>query len=118
MAAITNFPPTGEKLRTVAAGREHGLALTESGKVYSWGNNTNGQLGRTTSGTTNRTPGQIPAASFNNKKITGIAAGSYHSLAIDEDGKVYGWGLQNNGRVGNGSTSGNRTTPAQLTGFP
>ncbi|HOI91526.1 MAG TPA: hypothetical protein PLK28_13575 [Candidatus Rifleibacterium sp.] len=118
MAPITSFPPTGEKLRTIAAGREHGLALTESGKVYSWGNNTNGQLGRTTSGTTNRTPGQIPATSFNNKKITGIAAGSYHSLAIDEDGKVYGWGLQNNGRVGNGSTSGNRTTPAQLTGFP
>lgn len=115
MAAIANFPPTGEKLRTIAAGREHGLALTESGKVYSWGNNTNGQLGRTTTDTTRKTPGQIAASSFNNKKVMGIAAGAFHSLAIDEDGKVYSWGLNSNGRLGR---SGSNTTPGLVTGFP
>lgn len=116
MAPIPNFPPSGERIRTIAAGREHALALTESGKVYSWGRNNNGQLG--SNNTTDRwSPAQI-THTIGSIKINGIVAGAYHSLAIDEEGRVYGWGLQSNGRVGNGSTSGNRTTPVQLTGFP
>lgn len=115
MAPIANFPPTGEKIRTIVAGREHALALTESGKVYSWGNNTNGQLGRTTTDTTRMSPGQIAASSFNSRKVMGIAAGSFHSLAIDEDGKVYTWGLSSNGRLGR---SGSNTAPGVVAGFP
>ena len=36
----------GERLRGVAAGRTHSLALTSGGRVLSWGNNAYGQCGR------------------------------------------------------------------------
>ncbi len=116
MAPVANFPAGNEKIRTVCAGREHALALTESGKVYAWGRNNNGQLGL--NNTTDRSsPVQI-TSTIGSAIITGIAAGSYHSLAIDSEGNVYSWGLQTNGRVGNGLTSGNRLTPVKITGFP
>jgi alpha-tubulin suppressor-like RCC1 family protein len=33
------------KVKAIAAGMEHSLALTESGEVYAWGWNDDGQLG-------------------------------------------------------------------------
>jgi hypothetical protein len=36
----------GVRVRSVAAGRCHSLALTWNGRVYSWGENGNGQLGQ------------------------------------------------------------------------
>jgi alpha-tubulin suppressor-like RCC1 family protein len=39
-----------------------------------------------------------------------ISAGDYHTLAIDVDGKLWAWGANYNGELGNGTTI-NRTTP-------
>ncbi|MFZ2960088.1 MAG: hypothetical protein WA705_24670 [Candidatus Ozemobacteraceae bacterium] len=119
MTPIENFPPSGEKIRGICAGSEHALALTASGKVYSWGHNDFGQLGVGATTTTFLTsPYQVKGA-LQNKTITGIAAGDDHSLAIDSDGYVYSWGLRTDGRVGDGSSSGNQTAPYKLTsGFP
>jgi alpha-tubulin suppressor-like RCC1 family protein len=36
-----------EKIVQVACGKKHTVALTSDGKVYSWGSNESGQLGRT-----------------------------------------------------------------------
>ena len=35
-----------QKVINVAAGSQHSLALTEAGEVFSWGDNSYGQLGR------------------------------------------------------------------------
>ena len=35
-----------QKVINVAAGSQHSLALTEAGEVFSWGDNSCGQLGR------------------------------------------------------------------------
>ena len=35
-----------QKVISVAAGSQHSLALTEAGEVFSWGDNSCGQLGR------------------------------------------------------------------------
>lgn len=37
--------------------------------------------------------------------ITMVAAGSSHTLALSEDGKVWGWGFNTAGAVGNGTTT-------------
>ena len=42
-----------------------------------------------------------------------VAAGSAHSLAI-KGGKLYSWGNPSNGRLGNGTTSPDVTSPAQI----
>ncbi|KAF9968453.1 hypothetical protein BGZ73_009259 [Actinomortierella ambigua] len=83
----------------IATGTDHVLALTSTGLVYSWGNGQQGQLGRRI----------IPRRMLNGlspEKVDGIkdkirvGAGSYHSFAIDKDGKSYGWGLNNYGQAG------------------
>ena len=37
----------GEQIRQISVGKEHCLALTSSGFVYAWGDNTKHQLGLT-----------------------------------------------------------------------
>ena len=37
------------------------------------------------------------------ENIVSITAGSYHTLAIDEDGDLWSWGYNEYGQIGNGS---------------
>ena len=41
---------------------------------------------------------------LNDKKIVQISAGYYHSVATDEEGKVYTWGSNGSYQLGNGTT--------------
>jgi alpha-tubulin suppressor-like RCC1 family protein len=63
----------------VAAGREHLFIIGQDGYLYSYGDNTYGQLSRTTSTDTDlRTITKIEAAGSG---WTNVACGSYHTLA-------------------------------------
>lgn len=95
----------------VAAGRFHSLALKNDGTVWSWGNNSFGQLGD--GSTANRaSPVQIPGLTG----ITAISAGEYHSLARKSDGTVYSWGSNSVGQLGDGTTT-SRLSPVVVTGL-
>lgn len=43
-----------------------------------------------------------PVSIIKDKNIIEIAAGAAHSLALDENGRVYGWGHGNYGQLGLG----------------
>jgi alpha-tubulin suppressor-like RCC1 family protein len=45
--------------------------------------------------------------------VTSVSSGGQHSLALKADGTVWGWGLNKNGQLGDGSNS-NRNTPVQV----
>ena len=71
----------------VCGGNRHILAITKSGKVYSWGYNGNGELGHDTcSPSTNPAPTII--AKLNQYQVKQVACGSSHSIALTRDGKV------------------------------
>ncbi|PTQ87917.1 RCC1 domain-containing protein [Agitococcus lubricus] len=84
----------------VAVGSEHVLALRKDGTVWSWGDNKKGQLGYKEEGipygkepnirfsAQQLTPKQVPEL----KDVVSIAAGSSFSLALDKEGRVWGWG--------------------------
>ena len=82
------------------------LAITESGKLYGWGNNTNGQLGKeikTGDGveeTANyyATPSEIALPT--QAAAVMVDAGAKHSLALTDDGAVYAWGQSYYGQLG------------------
>ena len=80
------------------------MALDADGNVYTWGYNTNGQLGNGTSDSTNyaSNPARLPNQSF---QATQISAGSWNALAIDTDGNTWTWGYNGYGQLGDGSTS-------------
>ncbi|KAK0179955.1 hypothetical protein PV327_005649 [Microctonus hyperodae] len=89
----------------------HVLALTGKGEVYSWGHNGYCELGN---GSSNQcsTPTKV-ATSFEDKIIIAVACGSHHSLALTEDGEVYGWGQNTCGQVGSGIST-NQNTPRKI----
>ena len=83
--------------------------LTSDGKVFAWGENSSGQLGN---GTTNdsTTPVAVDMrGALSGKTVTAIAAGSYHTLVLTSDGKVFAWGYNGWGQLGDGTTT-HRTT--------
>ena len=107
-------PIAGKKIVKIAAGQGHSLALTDDGMVYAWGRNDTGQLGNNAT-----TDAMLPVAvtvtgtPMSNKTIVEIASGARHSLAIDSSGKVYAWGRNGSGQLGNNSTV-NALTPVAV----
>lgn len=77
---------------------DHSLVLS-NGKIYAWGYNRNGQVGKTSDNGSGVKPSKI-ALPMN--RCTMAAAGSYHSAAIC-DGKLYTWGNNEHGQLGNGT---------------
>jgi hypothetical protein len=83
----------------ISCGLRHCMALTKSGRVYSWGSNECGQLGVESLEDFN-TPQIIQ---LNDVMITKISCGSFHSLLLSNDGVVYSFGYNNCGQIGNGN---------------
>ncbi|WP_176694630.1 RCC1 domain-containing protein [Bifidobacterium polysaccharolyticum] len=108
-------PPTGVSFTQTSAGLGFALALGSDGNLYSWGDNTNGQLGRTpTSTTPANQPGKVtmPAGV---RQFTQISAGYAHSLALGSDGNLYSWGGNTYGQLGR--TISDTTPAASLPGI-
>jgi len=83
--------------------------------AFSWGNNSYGQLGDSTT-TQRNTP--VPVSILSNS-VTSVAAGGYQgqglSLAL-QGGQVFAWGSNSNGQLGNGSTT-DSSTPTPVSGL-
>lgn len=82
----------GQRVRSVAAGLAHCLLCTTESRVFAAGCNTEGQLG--TGDFVNRSEfvavhegSQTPKC-----RASSVAAGGWHSLAVDPDGGVWTWG--------------------------
>uniref|UniRef100_A0AAZ3RB91 BTB domain-containing protein n=1 Tax=Oncorhynchus tshawytscha TaxID=74940 RepID=A0AAZ3RB91_ONCTS len=103
----------GKKVVSLSYGSgPHVLLAAEGGELFAWGHNGYSQLGN---GTTNQGVSPIlVSTNLQNKKITQVACGSHHSLALTHDGEVFAWGYNNCGQVGSGATA-NQPTPRRVT---
>jgi alpha-tubulin suppressor-like RCC1 family protein len=107
----------------IAAGDNHSLAWTSDGKLYSWGRNSNGQLGLGDQ-TDRRSAVQVTFTGNPTPSVTHASAGTLHSLAVTSDTTAWGFGFNSSGRLGDG-TQTQRTSPvhvldgagATITGF-
>jgi alpha-tubulin suppressor-like RCC1 family protein len=96
----------------VSAGKGQSLALLGSGEVRAWGANLYGQLGDGSSFGPEVCPGacsKTPVAVSGLSEVTSISAGSFHGLALLKNGTVMGWGRNEKGQLGDGTTSGPET---------
>ncbi|KAI9114673.1 hypothetical protein K1719_014371 [Acacia pycnantha] len=87
-------------IAAVCCGGFFTMALTEEGRLWNWGANSNYELGR---GDTIGGWKPKPIPSLENVKIVQTASGGYHSLALTDDGKVLSWGHGRHGQLGHGS---------------
>lgn len=94
----------GQSILTIAAGSNHSVALSRLGIVFTWGNNDCGQLAR---GDTVSVDQPVYIEDFGTplagKSIVAVAAGDQHTLALSADGRVFAWGMNANGQLGNGA---------------
>jgi alpha-tubulin suppressor-like RCC1 family protein len=96
----------------IAAGIPFSMALTPTGKVLTWGQAGEGELGD--GSTENRAlPGEVPGLSH----VVGIGAGPYHALAVDENGAVWAWGDNTYGQIGNGNSGVIEPLPVAVGGL-
>lgn len=99
----TNSAIAGLHFTAVAVGEYHSLALSTSGRVYSWGKNFYGQLG---TGDISDQKFPVPATIsgvLSNKTIVAISAGLSFSLALADTGELFGWGDNQYGQLGDGT---------------
>ncbi|MBF0487186.1 MAG: hypothetical protein HQK98_03410 [Nitrospirae bacterium] len=102
--------PTG--VTAIAGGGAHTIALNSVGSVKAWGYNAYGQLGNNST-TDSHVPVQVNSLTTG---VTAIAAGKYHSMALNSAGSVKAWGQNKYGQLGD-STTTERHTPVQVSGL-
>ncbi len=98
--------PAGTKVRSVAAGLQHTLVLTSTGRVLGWGDDSLGQLGNGTfTSSMKAVRAKLPAG----VKVTALVAGKYFSMALTSKHNIMTWGSNDSGELGNGTTAGSST---------
>ncbi len=113
---LVTLPKASGPVIQVAAGAFHSLAVTSTGQLYAFGNNGKGQVG-TENGARDRqiipTPTLVtlPGASG---RVTGVAGGGFHSLAVTSTGQLYAFGDNHYGQLGS-TTLEPRPMPAIVT---
>ena len=98
-----------KRIIKIAAGDNHSLALTEEGEVLAWGWRYRVNQASFEKGLYN-TPHFVNLVKG---KVIDITAGTLHSLALTNDGKVWSWGENTDYQLGDG-TRMNRARPYQL----
>jgi len=102
----------GVQVVSLSAGANHTCAVTIGGEIYCWGYNFYGQLGDGTSGTDRLSPVLLDTSNVASGFVAvSVSAGQYFTCAIVLTGDaslVAGarcWGRNNNGQLGDGSTT-------------
>lgn len=80
--------------------------------VFSWGDDSYGQLGDGSPAADSR----IPVPVLDAPNAVAVSAGFWHSLALAKDGKVWGWGSNHFGQIGGGTTT-TVMSPVQIDGL-
>ncbi len=115
---------SGKTVVDMAGGSAFVVACTSDGGCYTWGASSSGQLGNGTTTPNVTTPALISGSGvLSGKRIVAVGAGGVFAAALSSEGKVYTWGSNTNGLLGDGGTAGtptNNPTPAPVmgTGLP
>lgn len=93
-----------KSLVRIAGGHSHSLALASDGSVFAWGANGSGRLGNQSSIDSVMPVAVDQTGVLADESIIAIVAGDAHSLALSEAGRVFAWGANSHGQLGDGSS--------------
>lgn len=90
-----------EDVRHIDSAGFYAVALKKDGTVWAWGFNYNGVIGQGYESQSIPDPTKVDGLS----DISSLASGSQFVLALRNDGRMYAWGTNYDGRFGNGTTT-------------
>ena len=103
---VTTFAG-GNDWKQVSTGYLYTAAIKTDGSLWTWGSNSDGQLG--INNTTTRSTPVTTFAGGNNWKFVSASA-DYHTAATKTDGTLWTWGKNASGQLGDNTTT-QRNTP-------
>lgn len=105
-------PNTGKRVKTIACGQTSSVAVLDTGEVYTWGYNGNGQLGI---GNNMNQESPIRVIGLGSAVVVKVACGYAHTLALTDEGVLYAWGANMHGQLATGNKT-NTCTPVAIAG--
>jgi uncharacterized repeat protein (TIGR02543 family) len=115
--SLIELKPIYIDINSVSVGHSSNSILSQSGELFSWGANSIGELGIGVSNSDGVLPLKIPMSIFSlnqSEKIINISNGASHSSALTNNGRVFMWGYNFSGQLGNGNKV-NQISPVEIT---
>ncbi|XP_022074626.2 probable E3 ubiquitin-protein ligase HERC4 [Acanthochromis polyacanthus] len=115
----THTPPTARPLEAfsniqvsqVSCGIKHSVVLTRDGRVFTWGQNSRGQLGLGKKSSGSGSPQLVQTLS--EIPLVQVCAGGEQSFVLSVSGGLFSWGRNDCGQLGLGDTT-DRSTPTSV----
>ena len=95
----------GIRIRSIACGRQHTVAVADNGSLFTWGKNSNGQcgLGHTSNVSS---PCSVLSLLHADVRVHVAAAGAAHTVCVSEAGLLFSFGRGDEGQLGLGDGGG------------
>lgn len=97
----------------VSAGYQHTCARSASRHLWCWGNDGSGRLGDDITVVERNAPVEVSGATAD---WTAVTAGIFHTCGIRTTGRLYCWGLDSAGQLGDGPPLSEQHTPVEVAG--
>ena len=114
VAVVTTGVLATKIVIAIDAGADFSAALTSDGLVFTWGHNTNGQLGQGNYTNSNVPGAVVTSGILLGKTVTAISMGTVHGHAVTSTGIVGGWGYNVNGTLADGSAAIRESSPVAI----
>ncbi|XP_059385608.1 X-linked retinitis pigmentosa GTPase regulator-like isoform X2 [Carassius carassius] len=92
---LVDFFSKHEPVKMLSAGSNTSAALTQDGRLYMWGDNSEGQIGLGKE-SNSLNPREISVG----KRVSWVSCGYYHSAFVTVDGALYTFGEKDSGKLG------------------
>ncbi|MCI4393271.1 hypothetical protein PGIGA_G00155620 [Pangasianodon gigas] len=110
---LVEFFTKHRPIKMLAAGSNTSAAITQDGKLYVWGDNSEGQIGLGKEEGTS-TPREL----YVGRRVTWISCGYYHSAFVTDDGALFTFGERDSGKLGLSTAQvPNHKVPQQVEGI-
>lgn len=103
----------GHQFKKIATGNEFTCGITRQEALYCWGWNASKRLGDSELDHSSSTSYPVPQKIAPAGKFLSVEAGNGHACARSSEGKMYCWGANSAGQVGDG-TDTNRGDPTEV----
>ena len=105
VAVNTTGVLAGKTIKQISVGHHRACAIASDDKMYCWGNNMGGALGNGSTADSHIPVSVNMSGILAGKVIRRISIGAFHTCVYATDNKIYCWGSNNYGQLGNNSTA-------------